>query len=229
MVQGLIDTGILRFDGFSNVVGNPLPNHTDGNVNAVKNEDEWQTKSCVAEIRTPLWKEFRKLLQDMMDNKEVKIFDRMEEAEEREIYISNNQSLAIPYSVDRPLVIYYEAKKEEVKPKVVIEVSSPFPYTDNKAVPWKYNVNIVVPEGNKIPAPKLSRNTKMGIKLTVGKGVREKKCLGRYQQGIAKALKLVHHKVRYDLEFEPDICERRKLLQKNQERRIARVSGQELE
>ncbi|XP_040956177.1 uncharacterized protein [Gossypium hirsutum] len=40
-VQGLVDTGVLRFDGVSNVTENPLPNHTGGNVNAVTNEDNW--------------------------------------------------------------------------------------------------------------------------------------------------------------------------------------------
>ncbi|XP_016681306.1 uncharacterized protein [Gossypium hirsutum] len=195
-VQGLIDAGILRFDGVSNVTGNPLPNHTGRNVNAVTNEDNWQAKGYVAEVMTPLrkvWemmiengllcppsrilkeeskkdqsfcdfhgieghdiqscKEFRKLLQDMMDNKEVKVFDRVEGAEEGEICVSNNQSMASPYSVDRPLVIYYEAKKEEVsrevKPSLIIEVPTHFSYKDNNAVPWKYDVNIVVPEGEK--------------------------------------------------------------------------------
>ncbi|XP_052485179.1 uncharacterized protein LOC105797583 [Gossypium raimondii] len=195
-VQGLIDAGVLRFDGVSNVTGNPLPNHTSGNVNAVTNEDNWRAKVHVAEVRTPLrkvWemmiengllcppsrilkeeskkdqsfcdfhgieghdiqscKEFRKLLQDMMDNKEIKVLDSVERAEEGEICASDNQSTVLPYSVDRPLVIYYEAKKEEVsrevKPSLIIEVPVPFSYKDNKAVPWKYDVNIVVPEGEK--------------------------------------------------------------------------------
>ncbi|XP_052481147.1 uncharacterized protein LOC128035445 [Gossypium raimondii] len=132
-VQGLIYAGILRFDGVSNVTGNPLPNRTGGNVNAVTNDDNWQAKGYVAEVRTPLrkvWemmiengllcppsrilkeestkdqnfcdfhgveghdiqscKEFRKLLQDMMDNKEVKVFDSVEGAEEGEICVSDN-------------------------------------------------------------------------------------------------------------------------------------------
>ncbi|XP_052489768.1 uncharacterized protein LOC128042468 [Gossypium raimondii] len=194
-VQGLINVGILRFDGVSNVAENPLPNHTDGNVNVVTNEDEWRAKTCVAEVRTPLrkvWKmmvekdlfcpsnrifieentkgqsfcdfhsveghdiqyceEFRKLLQDMIDNKEVKIFDKMEEAEERKICKSDNQPLAILYSADRPLVIYYETKMEEVKPMVIIGVPSLFLYKDNKVVPWKYDVNFVVPKDEKSKA-----------------------------------------------------------------------------
>ncbi|PPD75459.1 hypothetical protein GOBAR_DD27610 [Gossypium barbadense] len=173
-----------------------------------------------------------------MDNNEVKVFDRIERAEEREICASDNQSAVFPYSADRPL--------------------------DNKAVPWNYDVNIIAPEGerskvlsegingvghftcsgrcyspetvkpkkkvaslrqkgkapiyevendieipseqevkkavneeearNKIPIPKLSRNTKMRIKLTVGKGARARKGLGKYQQGMVRALKPTHYK-----------------------------------
>ncbi|XP_017644209.1 uncharacterized protein LOC108484826 [Gossypium arboreum] len=185
-VQGLIDAGILRFDGARNTARNPLPNHTEGNVSVVTKEDRRHAKSCVSEIKTPLrkiwevmfekgpfchpnriFKEgntksqcfcdfhgieghdiqscegFRKLLQDMMDNKEVEIFNKMKEADEGEVCISDNQSSGFPYSVDRSLVIYYDAKKEQVKLKMIIEVPSPFPYIGNKAVPWKYDVNII--------------------------------------------------------------------------------------
>ncbi|XP_016750296.1 uncharacterized protein [Gossypium hirsutum] len=166
-VQGLIDAGILRFDGAGNTAGNPIPNHTEGNVSAVTKEDRWHAKSCVSEIKTPMRKiwevmvekglfchpnrifkegsiksqcfydfhgieghgiqsceEFRKLLQDMMDNKEIGIFNKMEEGDEGEVCTSDNQSSGYPYSADRPL-------------------------EDNKAVPWKYDVNIIIPEGEK--------------------------------------------------------------------------------
>ncbi|XP_017647806.1 uncharacterized protein LOC108487996 [Gossypium arboreum] len=92
---------------------------------------------------------FRKLLQDMMDNKEIEIFNKMKEADEGEVCTSDNQSSDFPYSADRPLVIYYDAKKEQVRPKMIVEVPSPFLYKDNKAVPWKYDVNIIIPEGEK--------------------------------------------------------------------------------
>ncbi|PPR98120.1 hypothetical protein GOBAR_AA22539 [Gossypium barbadense] len=90
--------------------------------------------------------EFRNLLQNMMDNKEIGIFYKSEEVDRGEICASNNQSSGFPYSADRPLIIYYDAKKEPVKPKMIIEVPSPFPYKNNKTVPWRYDVNIVTPE-----------------------------------------------------------------------------------
>ncbi|XP_052874578.1 uncharacterized protein LOC108455065 [Gossypium arboreum] len=144
---------ILRFDGTSNTTGNLLPNHTERNVSAVAEEDKWRTKSCVSEIKRPLqkiWKsceEFRKLLQDMMDNKEIGIFNQ--EADEGEVCTFDNQSSSFPYSVDQPLVIYNDAKKEQVKSKIIIKIPSPFPYKGNKTVSWKYDVNIITFEGEK--------------------------------------------------------------------------------
>ncbi|KAA3465816.1 hypothetical protein EPI10_000955 [Gossypium australe] len=185
-VQGLIDAGILRFDGSGNVAGNSLPNHPVGNASVVTQEDRWQAKSCVSEIRTPLrkvWKimtekgllgrsfkdesmegqnfcvfhsieghhiqsceKFKELIQGMMNNKEVEICNKKEQLDEKDVCAAEGQSSDPPYSVDRPLVIYYEAKKEEVKPRMIIKMPSPFPYKNNKTVPWKYDVSITMPE-----------------------------------------------------------------------------------
>ncbi|XP_040967902.1 uncharacterized protein [Gossypium hirsutum] len=98
------------------------------------------------------YEEFRKLLQDMMDNKEIRIFNKREKADEGEVCTSDNQSLGLLYSANRPFVIYYDARKESVKPKIIIEVPSPLPYKDDKAVPRKYDINIVTPEGEKSEA-----------------------------------------------------------------------------
>ncbi|KAK5804510.1 hypothetical protein PVK06_032159 [Gossypium arboreum] len=67
-----------------------------------------------------------------------------------------------------------------------------------------------VAEGNRILVPKLSRNTRMGVKLTIERGARARRGLGRYLQGIVRALKPVHHKARYGLRFQPDMRQRRK-------------------
>ncbi|XP_016755231.2 uncharacterized protein [Gossypium hirsutum] len=189
-VQGLIDAGILRFDGAGNMAGNLLPNHTEGNVSAVTKEDRWLAKSCVSEIKTPLRKiweghdiqsceGFRKLLQDMMDNKEVEIFNKMKEYDEGEVCTSDDQSLDFSSNADHPLVIYYDGKKEQVKPKMIIEVPSPFPYKDNKAVPWKYDVNIIIPEGEK------SKVT-TGNVGEVGHFTRSKRCYSKAVEPIKK-------------------------------------------
>ncbi|XP_016732729.1 uncharacterized protein [Gossypium hirsutum] len=85
-----------------------------------------------------------------MDNKEIGIFNK--EADEGEVCAFDNQSSSFSYSVDRPLMIYYDAKKEQVKPKMIIEVPYSFPYKGNKVVPWKYDVNIITPKGEKFEA-----------------------------------------------------------------------------
>ena len=69
----------------------------------------------------------------------------------------------------------------------------------------------------------------MGVKLTVGRGARVRRGLGRYLQGIVRALKPVHHKARYGLGFQPDMRQRRRQWKKDQERRIARTLGREPE
>ena len=96
--------------------------------------------------------DFKRLLQDRMDNKEIKVLNKSEDANEREVCVSDSQSSGPPYSADRPLVIYYDAMREPLKPQMVIEVPSPFPYKDNKTVPWRYDVNIVTPEVEKSKA-----------------------------------------------------------------------------
>ncbi|KAA3477880.1 hypothetical protein EPI10_011738 [Gossypium australe] len=201
-VQSLIDAGILRFDGVSNLAGNPLPNHPIGNISVVAQEDRWRAKSHISEIRTPLEKvweimtekglltrrfkkeiiesqsfcvfhgmeghhiqsceEFKELLQGMMDNKEVTICSKKEEFDEKDVCTSEGQSSGPPYSADRPLIIYYEAKKEEAKPKMIINVPSSFPYKDSKAVPWKYDVSITMPEATTDDVGEVGNFTRSG-------------------------------------------------------------------
>jgi len=204
-VQSLIDAGILRFDGISTVARNPLPNHTEGNVNMVTNEDGRRAKSRVSEIKTPLGKiweimmkkgllgpldkiskeedtkgqsfcvfhgieghriqsceKFKELLQDMMNNKELEVYDKKEEIIEKDVCASEDQSSGPPYSADRPLIIYYEAKREEVKPKMIIKMPTPFPYKEDRAVPWEYDVNITLPEATKGSVSEVGHFTRSG-------------------------------------------------------------------
>ncbi|KAK5792305.1 hypothetical protein PVK06_033419 [Gossypium arboreum] len=96
--------------------------------------------------------DFKRFLQDRMDNKEIKVLNMREDANEREVCVSDSQSSGPSYSADRPLVIYYDTMREPLKPQIVIEVPSPFPYKDNKTVPWRYDVNIVTPKVEKSKA-----------------------------------------------------------------------------
>lgn len=51
------------------------------------------------------------------------------------------------YITPKGLTIYYEEKTNSkvnaIKPEVIVEVPSPFPYQSNKAVPWRYDYNII--------------------------------------------------------------------------------------
>ncbi|KAA3455771.1 RNA-directed DNA polymerase (Reverse transcriptase), Ribonuclease H-like protein [Gossypium australe] len=176
--------------------GNPLPNHAEGNVSMVTKEDRWRVKNRVSEIKTPLSKVweimtekglFKKSLKEenMMNNKEVKIFDKTNEAEEKEICASDNQPPAIPYSADRPLVIYYEDKKKEVEPKIIIKVETPFPYKDDKAVPWKYDVNITMPEATNGSVSEVGHFTRNGRCYSPEVVEPSKKTTGSNQKGKA--------------------------------------------
>ncbi|KAL1120246.1 hypothetical protein V6Z11_D01G153500 [Gossypium hirsutum] len=97
---------------------------------------------------------------------------------------------AVPSSFHQKVKFIMDSRLITVagKEDIVASISSDAPYIEiSKAVVecsfgcFEFiNVTFIV-KGNKIPTPRLSRNTRMGIKLTVGKEAQAKKCLGRYQ------------------------------------------------
>ncbi|KAK5839539.1 hypothetical protein PVK06_008340 [Gossypium arboreum] len=90
------------------------------------------------------------------------------------------------------------------------------------------NVTFII-EGNKIPMPRLSETTRMGLRLTVGKGALPGRGLGRYLQGRINVPMMKDKQDRFGLGFKPDMKQRKKELEKKQERRRARLSGGEIE
>ncbi|KAA3486715.1 hypothetical protein EPI10_030594 [Gossypium australe] len=82
-------------------------------------------------------------------------------------------------------------------------------------------------EGNRMPAPKISKTT-MGLLMTVGKGALPGKGLGKYLQGRVVAPMLKEKQDRFGLGFRPDAKQRKKELERMQERRMARLSGEEV-
>ncbi|KAA3465493.1 RNA-directed DNA polymerase (Reverse transcriptase), Ribonuclease H-like protein [Gossypium australe] len=89
------------------------------------------------------------------------------------------------------------------------------------------NATFIV-EGNKVLTPKISKTTKMGLRLTVGKGAILGKGLERYLQGKVEVPLLKDKRDRFGLRFKPDARQRKKELEKKQERRRARLSGKEI-
>ncbi|KAE8694017.1 hypothetical protein F3Y22_tig00110788pilonHSYRG00276 [Hibiscus syriacus] len=86
--------------------------------------------------------DFLGLVQEMMDSKEIEFFKEVAEKEEAEVYASEGSSKGV-YSASCPLVITPKNRVAgKVAPKVIITPPSPFPYKDNKRVPWRYTCQI---------------------------------------------------------------------------------------
>ncbi|XP_012461467.1 uncharacterized protein LOC105781470 [Gossypium raimondii] len=83
-------------------------------------------------------------------------------------------------------------------------------------------------EGNIIPIPKISRTTRMGLQLMVGKGAVPGKGLGRYLQGGVEAPVMKGKFDHFGLGYRPDVKQRRKEIERRHERRRARRSGNEV-
>ncbi|XP_017635842.1 uncharacterized protein LOC108477875 [Gossypium arboreum] len=191
VVERLIKMGIVRFDdpAVPNVVGNPLPNHTDQGVNVISKGKNKKIKRKVAEVRIPLrrmWREmakrdlialdlrreskeernycefhnevgheiqecveFRALVQNMLDNKEMKFYQETKNPVEGDICASEGESTAQSQTANYLVVIISRPKNNEVgvqmPPRVIIQRPAVFPYKDSKKVPWNYNCNMTIP------------------------------------------------------------------------------------
>ncbi|MFQ6653255.1 hypothetical protein Gotur_024747 [Gossypium turneri] len=193
--------------------------------------------------------EFRALVQGLMDNKEMEFYEEVKE----EGSICTSESSKVP-RVAQPVVIISRPKMDEVRtpvmPRIIIKKPATFSYQDIRKVPWSYECNTIVPgkettkdqcgsanpepmkgfvnaafvpKGSKILVPKLSKTTEMGLQLLVGKGALPGKGLGKYLQG-----RIVRGKQDYfGLGYKPDRGQRKTELEKRQERRRARLSGEE--
>ncbi|XP_040971411.1 uncharacterized protein [Gossypium hirsutum] len=89
------------------------------------------------------------------------------------------------------------------------------------------NATFIV-EGNKIPMPKISKATRMGLRLTVGKGALPGRGLRRCLQGRSEIPMLKEKRDRFGLGFKPDMKKKKKKLEKRQEMRGARLCGEEV-
>ncbi|XP_052883543.1 uncharacterized protein LOC128292685 [Gossypium arboreum] len=118
---------------------------------------------------------------------------------------------------------------------IIASVTSNAPYvrTDDEAIECSFrslefvNATFVV-EGNKVPTPRLSKTTRMGLQLLVGKGALPGKGLGRSLQGRVKVPMLTDKRDRFGLGFTPDTRQKKEEQEKKQERRRARLNGEEV-
>ncbi|KAK8578866.1 hypothetical protein V6N12_069210 [Hibiscus sabdariffa] len=141
---------------------------------------------------------------------------------------------AIPSSLHQKLKYISDGRliTVNVEEDIIASISSDAPYVavDEDAVECSFRslefVNATfIAEGNRIPVPKLSKTTRMGIKLTVGKGARVGRGFGKYLQGRVNAPVLANKQDRFGLGYRPDARQRRAEMIKRQERRKARLSG----
>ncbi|XP_012448576.1 uncharacterized protein LOC105771719 [Gossypium raimondii] len=99
---------------------------------------------------------------------------------------------AVPSSLHQKLKLVTEGQLVTISAEedIIASVTSDAPYlgSDDKAIKCSFqslefvNATFVV-EGNKIPMPSISRATRMGLQMTVGKGAMPRRGLGRCLQG----------------------------------------------
>ncbi|XP_016675184.1 uncharacterized protein [Gossypium hirsutum] len=205
LVERFIQMGIVKFDNAPSVE-NPLPNHTDGGVNAIEGGTGKRIKRDVSEVKTPLrrvWKEmvrkglvtssiegndngmedycdyhhkeghriqeceeFRTVVQGLMNNKEMKFYEEINEEE----YICAPES-ASSSKVNYPVVIISRPKNEvgvQMAPKIIIQKPAIFSYKDNKQVPWNYECNVTIP-GKENSASLLKEDQNIGSHTRSGR------------------------------------------------------------
>ncbi|KAK5832690.1 hypothetical protein PVK06_016493 [Gossypium arboreum] len=130
---------------------------------------------------------------------------------------------AVPSSLHQKLKLVIEGRLVtiNVEENIIASVTSDTPYigTDDKAIECSFrslefvNATFIV-EGNKIPIPKISKTTKMGLQLTVEKGALPGRGLGRCLQGRIEVPMLKEKRDCFDLGFKLDAKQKKKELEK---------------
>ncbi|XP_052482948.1 uncharacterized protein LOC128036115 [Gossypium raimondii] len=145
---------------------------------------------------------------------------------------------AMPSSLHQKLKLVTEGRliTIDAEEDIIASVTSDAPYlgTDDEAIECSFrslefiNATSVI-EGKRIPMPSMSRATKMGLQMTIGKGAVPGRGLGRCLQGRIEAPVVKDKQDHFGLGFKPNAKQRRKELEKRQERRKARLNGEEVD
>ncbi|XP_017628906.1 uncharacterized protein LOC108471869 [Gossypium arboreum] len=144
---------------------------------------------------------------------------------------------AVPSLLHQKLKLVSEGRLITIKAEedIIATVSNNAPYleTDDEAIEYLFRslefVNATfIAEGSKIPVPKLSKTMRMSLQLTFGKGALPGKGLERHLQGRTETPMLKDKRDCFGLGFKPDAKQRRRELEKKQERRRARLTGKEI-
>ncbi|XP_039022778.1 uncharacterized protein LOC120155276 [Hibiscus syriacus] len=119
--------------------------------------------------------------------------------------------------------------------KIIASISTTAPYVeiDEDAVEFSFRalefINATfVAERKKIPKPRLSNCTKMELKMTMGRGAKVGRGLGSRLQGNISPVFPGIKRDRFGLGYHPTLKEKLKNVQKSQERRKARLVGEDI-
>ncbi|XP_012453264.1 uncharacterized protein LOC105775283 [Gossypium raimondii] len=145
---------------------------------------------------------------------------------------------AVPSSLHQNFKLVTEGRliTIDAEEDIIASVTSDTPYlgTDDEAVEYSFrslefiNATFII-EGKKIPMPSISRATRMGLQMTIGKGAVFGRGLGRCLQGKIEVPVVKDKRDHFGLGFKPNAKQRRKELEKRQERRKARRNGKEVD
>ncbi|XP_012482847.2 uncharacterized protein LOC105797410 [Gossypium raimondii] len=93
--------------------------------------------------------EFRTMVQNLMDKKELEFYEEINGLEEGEVYAEEEGSTGKAQKASHPVVIISKPMSREsgiqIAPKVIIQKPVSFPYEDSKKVPWNYDCNVTIP------------------------------------------------------------------------------------
>ncbi|XP_016723827.1 uncharacterized protein [Gossypium hirsutum] len=92
--------------------------------------------------------EFRALVQNMINNREMKFYEEIENPREGDICASEGKSTMQNQTINYPVVIISRPKNNEagvqMPLKVIIQIPAVFPYKDSKRVLWNYDCNVTI-------------------------------------------------------------------------------------
>ena len=87
------------------------------------------------------------MVQRMMNDGQIEFYHEITPAAES-INMIRDETMKPPYGRNRPLILYGKSSPKVSSstptPKLVVEVPKPFPYKSNKAIPWKYENQVVM-------------------------------------------------------------------------------------
>ncbi|XP_040930163.1 uncharacterized protein [Gossypium hirsutum] len=118
---------------------------------------------------------------------------------------------------------------------IIAAVTSKAPYveTNEESIECSFrylefvNTTFIL-EGSKLLVPKIAKATRMALRVMARKGALPGRGLEEYLQGGTQIPKLIEKKDRFGLGFKPDYKQRRKDIEKRQERRRTLLDGREV-